>query len=99
VATPCAQRLRGKFHFNPLRRSNEPIDLDATKNATKAFLLSLIRYYENEMRFMGLFLDEGVYKPELIFKDAAQAEHLKKHPAVLWKLQNLRQYLGLDKME
>lgn len=83
--------------LNLLRRSNEPIDLDVMKNATKAFLSPFIHYDESEQRFMDRFLDEGVYEPELIFRDAAQAEHLKMHPAVLWKLQNHRQYLGLDK--
>ena len=83
--------------LNPLRRSNEPIDLDVMKNDTKVFLLPFIHYNKSEQRFMDLFLDEGVYEPELIFRDARQAERMKKHPAVLWKSQNHRQYLGLDK--
>jgi len=83
--------------LNPLRRSNEPIDLDAMKDATKTFLSPFIHYNESEMRFMDRFLDEGVYEPELIFKDAGQAGRLRKHPAVLWKLQNHREHLGLDK--
>jgi len=82
--------------LNPLRRSNEPMDLDAMKNATKAFLSPFIHYDESEQRFMDRFLGEGMYEPDLIFKDARQADRLKKHPAVLWKLQNHRQYLGLD---
>ncbi len=85
--------------LNPLRRSNELIDLDAIKNTTKAFLSPFIHYNEGEPRFMDRFLDEGVYEPELIFNDPRQAERLKKHPAVLWKLQNHRQYLGLDKKQ
>lgn len=85
--------------LNPLRRSNEPIDLEGMKKATNTFLSSLIHYDESEQRFMDRFLDEGVYEPELIFRDVRQAERLRKHPAVLWKLQNHRQYLGLDKMD
>jgi hypothetical protein len=85
--------------LNPLRRSNEPVDLNAMKDATKAFLSPFIRYNESESRFMDRFLDKGLYEPELIFNDAGQAERLRKLPAVLWKLQNHRQYLGLDKLD
>ena len=60
-----------------------------------SFFSSFLQYDESEMRFMDRFLDEGVYEPELIFKNATQAERLKSHPGVLWKLQNHRKYLGL----
>ena len=42
---------------------------------------------------------DGVYDPHLLFSDEKQAKLLEKHPAVLWKLQNHRQYLGLDKKQ
>jgi hypothetical protein len=48
---------------------------------------------------MNRFLDDGIYEPTLLFSDEKQAKHLEKHPAVLWKLQNHRQYLGLDKKQ
>jgi len=83
--------------LNHLRRSGEKVNLGPMKKATKSFLSDLMNYDESERHFMNRFLDEGVYEPELLFDDPKQAERLKKHPAVLWKLQNHKQYLGLDK--
>lgn len=83
--------------LKPLLRMDESIDLDEMKAEVKAFLSDLMQYDKDEKHFMDRFLDDGVYEPELIFADAAQVERMRQHPALLWKLQNHRKYLGLDK--
>jgi predicted nucleotidyltransferase component of viral defense system len=81
----------------PMIRTNDSIDLSFMKDTVINLLAELVNYSSDELYFMNRFLDEGIYEPSLLFTDEAQAKLLEKHPAVLWKLQNLRQYLGLDK--
>lgn len=79
----------------PLLKADDMLDLSTIKGEVKAFVEPLVKYDERERTFMNRFYDEGKYEPELIFTDKAQSEKLKKHPALLWKLQNHRKYLGL----
>ena len=58
-----------------------------------------MEYTKDEQRFMNRFIDDGMYEPFLLFSDEKQAKRLEKHPAVLWKLQNHRQFLGFDKKQ
>lgn len=77
--------------LTPLVRQDEPLQIDLMKSEAKKTLGSILNYGEKEKEFLNLFLDEGEYKPELLFGDK-EAEKLKNHPAVLWKLQNLRKF-------
>jgi len=79
----------------PLLRQNETISLNEMKSSVKEFLTVVLKYEQSEKSFLDRFLDQGEYKPELLFGETAQAERLKYHPAVLWKLLNLRKSLGL----
>jgi len=81
--------------LTPLLRSNEEPDLQRMKEKVETFLSDLMKYDEAEQQFLRLFLDEGIYEPELLFRDSEQAQRLKDHPAVLWKLHHHRQYFGL----
>ncbi|MBI5021729.1 MAG: nucleotidyl transferase AbiEii/AbiGii toxin family protein [Ignavibacteriales bacterium] len=83
--------------LSPLLRATELVDLDNIKKVSKVFLSTLMDYNKSEHLFMNRFLDEGIYEPELLFTDVNQSERLKNHPAVLWKLQNHRKHLGLDR--
>ncbi len=80
----------------PMLRAGDTINLHQMKKTVTQFLTNVMEYEEDERRFMDRFLDEGVYEPGLLFADKDQAKRLEKHPAVLWKLQNHRQFLGLD---
>ncbi len=82
--------------MNLLRQTNELIDLEDLKNSSKRFIRDLMDYDEPQRRFIDRFLDEGIYEPELIIRDAEQASRLMMHPAVRWKLQNHRRHLHLD---
>jgi len=83
--------------LSALLREGETIDLAAMQQRAKDFLSELMRYEDNKRRFMDRFIDQGEYEPELLFDDPDQARRLKHHPAVLWKLQNHRKYLGVEK--
>lgn len=83
--------------LRPLLRQDEELDIDTMKTEVKNFISRIFTYEENEMKFMIDFLDHGDYKPELLFGQTEQARILKYHPAVQWKLQNLRRFRGLDK--
>jgi hypothetical protein len=40
----------------------------------------------------------GKYQPELLFpKDAGIVNRIRSHPALLWKAENVRQYLSKEK--
>lgn len=79
-----------------LLREEDSVDLEEIKQNAKAPVSELLQYDRDERRFMDRFLDDGEYEPELLFDDAGQAQRLKHHPAVLWKLQNHRKFLGLE---
>jgi len=83
--------------LSALLREGGASKLAAMKQSARVFLSALMRYDDRERQFMDRFVDHGEYAPELLFDDAAQAQRLKHHPAVLWKLQNHRKFLGLEK--
>ena len=83
--------------LTPLLRLDEPINLEKMKAEVKVFLTGLMKYDKNEKLFIDRFLDNGVYEPELIFDEAEKVEELRHHPALLWKLKNHREHLGLDR--
>jgi predicted nucleotidyltransferase component of viral defense system len=80
----------------PLLRSGETVDLPRSKARVKAYLGDILSYSGQEGKFFESFYEEGVYQPGLLFPDPTQAALMEKHPAVLWKLQNHRKYLGLE---
>lgn len=41
----------------------------------------------------------GKYQPELLFpKDAGTVNRIRHHPALLWKAENVREYLSKQKL-
>ena len=81
--------------LRPLLRQDEMPSLEVMKSDAKRILTAILNYEENEKRFLDQFLDEGRYEPELLFEPYV-AHRLRDHPAVLWKLQNLRKFRGLE---
>ena len=82
--------------LTPVLRQDEAPKLDAMKSEAKKILDQILSRTEKEKEFLHTFLENGEYKPELLF-EAGQAQRLMNHPAVLWKLHNLRKFKGLDK--
>jgi predicted nucleotidyltransferase component of viral defense system len=81
--------------LTPVLRQDEAPDLDAMKSNAKRILDQVLNRTEKERQFLDIFLEKGEYKPELLF-EAGQAQQLRNHPAVLWKLKNVRRFKGLD---
>lgn len=83
--------------LSALLREGDAVDLATMQQRAKDFLSELLHYDDKERLFMDRFIEQGEYEPELLFDDPGQARRLKHHPAVLWKLQNHRKYLGIEK--
>jgi predicted nucleotidyltransferase component of viral defense system len=81
--------------LTPVLRREEAPSLDVKTSNAKRILDQILNRTEKEREFLDRFLEEGEYKPELLFQ-TRQARQLKNHPAVLWKLQNLRKFKGLE---
>jgi hypothetical protein len=46
-----------------------------------------------EREFLDLLLDEGDYRPDLLFPGQPEiVRRIERHPALLWKAQNVRQF-------
>jgi predicted nucleotidyltransferase component of viral defense system len=73
-----------------LRQDVAPNLLTLKSDARKVLGLALSRT-DKEKEFLDAFLDEGEYRPELLF-DKAEATRLKAHPALLWKLRNVKKF-------
>jgi predicted nucleotidyltransferase component of viral defense system len=82
--------------LNPLLRQDDVLDIGTMKRETKKILTRIITYDESEKIFMDEFLDHGRFTPELLFGKQEHARLMKHHPAVLWKLQNVRKFKGLE---
>ena len=83
--------------LSALLRARETVDLTTMQQRARDFLSELMRYEDKERLFMDRFIDQGEYEPELLFDGPEQARRLKHHPAVRWKLQKHRKFLGLEK--
>lgn len=82
--------------LTPVLRQDEAPSLDSMKSNARKILDQILSRTEKEKEFLDTFEEMGQYKPELLF-ETGQAQRLMNHPAVLWKLHNLRKFKGLDK--
>ena len=82
--------------LTPVLRQDEMPKLDVMRSDAKKILDQILNRTEKEKEFLDTFEEMGQYKPELLF-ETGQAQRLMNHPAVLWKLHNLRKFKGLDK--
>ena len=58
----------------------------------RGFMSGLLPFQPHEIEFLALLNDHGEITPELLTKDAGMQETIRKHPGLLWKAQNVRQY-------
>lgn len=82
--------------LTPVLRQDETPKLDVMRSDAKKILDQILNRTEKEKEFLDTFEEMGQYKPELLF-ETWLAQRLMNHPAVLWKLRNLRKFKGLDK--
>lgn len=65
---------------NP-RKSN----VDEMKQIVREYLKEILNIDDNTRQFYKKF-QNGIYKPELLFTDKEIIERIKKHPMIMWKL-------------
>jgi hypothetical protein len=58
----------------------------------RGFMAGLLPFKPHEVEFLTFLNDQGEITPELLTTDAGMQETLRKHPGLLWKAQNVRQY-------
>jgi len=58
----------------------------------RAFLGTLLPFKPEELEFLARLNEQGEIDTALLTDDAAIQETLRKHPGLLWKAQNVRQY-------
>jgi hypothetical protein len=59
---------------------------------SRGFMAGLLPFKPHEIEFLTFLNDQGEITPELLTKDAGMQETIRKHPGLLWKAQNVRQY-------
>lgn len=72
----------------PVITKKDTFDLDNAKKIVKEFIAGLMVLTEEEQEFIKRF-ENKVYVPELLFKDINITNRIKKHPMVLWKIQQM----------
>jgi hypothetical protein len=55
-------------------------------------MAGLLPFKPYEIEFLTFLNDQGEITPELLTKDAGLQEIIQKHPGLLWKAQNVRQF-------
>ncbi len=58
----------------------------------RGFMAGLLPFKPYEIEFLTFLNDQGEITPELLTKDAGLQEIIQKHPGLLWKAQNVRQF-------
>ncbi len=55
-------------------------------------LAALLPLNGAEQEFLGRLLDHGEVEPALLTSDSELADHIRRHPGLEWKAQNVRQF-------
>jgi len=82
--------------LTPMLTQDDPFDLETAQSAVTPFLEALLDYSEDERECIDLFLTQGEFRPELLLDDQEEIQRFRNHPAILWRLQKLRQYHGIQ---
>jgi predicted nucleotidyltransferase component of viral defense system len=59
---------------------------------TRAALSAVLPFTASEREFLNRILDCGEIEPSLLTDDAELADRISRHPALLWKAQNVRDF-------
>jgi hypothetical protein len=62
---------------------------------TRAALSVILPFTDAERAFLDRLLDHGHVEPSLLTDDPALADRILRHPALLWKAQNVREFKGI----
>lgn len=64
------------------------------RECKEALAAAVLPLREGERAFLDQLLDEGEIKPELFTADTAFADKVRRHPALLWRARNVREFRG-----
>jgi len=78
-----------KSTLHPLLRKGEKITLNQLMKPVKPFLKELFLFNNEENEFITRLFDDKTYTPDLLFKDIDYNRHIKDHPGIKWRIQNL----------
>ena len=76
-----------KTDLLPVIHKGEFVELENMKNTVKGFIEKLLLLTDDEKAFLKAF-SEKQYKPELLFDDSDILNRIRRHPMVLWKMQD-----------
>ncbi len=83
-------------HVVPLLNTIPPPRVKDLVEQAWAILEPLLSLEANEEAYLAA-INEGELRPELIFpKDSEEASHLAQHPAILWKVANVRAQMARE---
>lgn len=77
----------------PMIQQENSFPLADARAVVQPFLSGLLDYSSAECACIDQFLDKGNFHPEQVVKDPALVKQLQTHPAIQWKLLNIRQHL------
>lgn len=79
--------------LNPLISASVKVDRDDLLHEAGEFLRPLLGFSKHEREYLDA-VAAGNYRPELLFPDRPDlAHHIREHPAILWKIQNVQAFL------
>jgi predicted nucleotidyltransferase component of viral defense system len=76
-----------KTDLLPVIHKGEFVELENMKRTVKDFIGKLLLLTDDEKSFLIAF-SEKQYKPELLFDDSGILNRIRRHPMVLWKMQD-----------
>ena len=68
-------------------RNPKKSNVDEMKQAVREYLKDILVIDDNTKLFYDKF-QKGIYEPELLFENKEIIERIKKHPMIIWKLNN-----------
>jgi predicted nucleotidyltransferase component of viral defense system len=80
------QERQVRQDLHPFLRQNTNFELSEVRQTVGGFWADLFRLESDERQFLESLFEERRYLPALLFPDA---DHLKDHPGIAWRLQQL----------
>ncbi len=79
---------------NEVIKETKDIKSWATKliSGCRDSLAEIIDFTSNELQFLKNIIEHGEITPELLTADNNLMELIKRHPVLLWKAMNVREY-------
>ncbi|MBI4209825.1 MAG: nucleotidyl transferase AbiEii/AbiGii toxin family protein [Deltaproteobacteria bacterium] len=80
----------------PVIRAGGVLAADRLKENACKIITMILNFKEQERNYLDLLLDQGDYQPEHLFPEKQLLERVRKHPVLLWKAKNVREFKRRD---